>query len=99
MPRNFLKNFVCMVVAVFMVSVVWAESDLEKCTKTYIDNNFSVAYPVCMKSAEAGNAIAQKYVGYMLEFGNGVSKDERLAVEWYRKSAEQDNSSAQANLG
>jgi TPR repeat protein len=31
--------------------------------------------------------------------GQGVQKDHKLAVKWYRKSAEQGNSPAQSNLG
>jgi hypothetical protein len=35
----------------------------------------------------------------MYEKGWGVPKDFKLAVKWYRKSAEQGNAKAQSNLG
>lgn len=38
-------------------------------------------------------------IGVNFESGTVVPKDDRLAVEWYTKSAEQGNVSAQFNLG
>lgn len=52
-----------------------------------------------LKMAQDGNAQAQAYVGYCFATGQGVAKDERQAVEWYRKAAEQGNAKAQSNLG
>ena len=47
---------------------------------------------------EAGTA-AQVCLGEMYEEGKGVRRNYRLAVEWYRKAAEQGNDYAQCNLG
>ncbi|MBK8639966.1 MAG: SEL1-like repeat protein [Chromatiaceae bacterium] len=49
--------------------------------------------------AQAGDAEAQNYFGYMYESGLGVAQDHGEAVRWYRKSAEQGLAEAQSNLG
>ncbi len=42
------------------------------------------------KSADQGNAQAQRNLGSMYEYGRGVPKSETEAVNWYRKSADQE---------
>ena len=56
----------------------------------YLDN---------IKKAEAGDAEAQVKVGIAYGNGEGVAKDIRQAVYWYRKSAENGNRYGQYNLG
>jgi len=51
------------------------------------------------KSAEQGNEIAQRNLGYKYHNGDGVPKDSAEAVKWFRKSAEQGDSLAQGILG
>ena len=41
------------------------------------------------KSALHGNLVAARYLGNAYWNGNGVEKDERKAVAWWRKPAEQ----------
>ena len=48
--------------------------------------------------AKAGDARAQYYVGFFLERGRGVAKDEQQAIAWFRKAAEQGHVKAQNNL-
>ena len=48
--------------------------------------------------ANKGHADSQFNLGLMYEQGIGVSKDEKEAIVWYRKSAEQGNVFAQYNL-
>ena len=50
------------------------------------------------RAAEQGNALAQNKLGFSYAQGQGVAKDEALAVTWYRKGAEQGNAWAQRNL-
>ena len=45
------------------------------------------------------NAYAQNNLGYMYYHGQGVEKDYKEAIKWYKLSAEQGFSSAQNNLG
>ncbi|KIO47791.1 tetratricopeptide repeat protein, partial [Nitrosospira sp. NpAV] len=42
---------------------------------------------------------AQYALGVLYAKGRGVAQDDREAVSWYRKAAEQGNADAQYNLG
>ncbi|MHB9148020.1 MAG: SEL1-like repeat protein [Candidatus Amoebophilus sp.] len=46
-----------------------------------------------------GDALTQIILGYMYETGQGVEQDDKEAVEWYRKAAEQHHPIAQNHLG
>ena len=49
-------------------------------------------------AAEKGNAKAQSQVGIAYSIGRDVPKDEKTAVEWFRRSAEQGNPDGQSLL-
>jgi TPR repeat protein len=49
--------------------------------------------------ANKGDAYAQTLLGTMYRCGDGVPRDYKKAVTWYRKAAEQGNASAQSSLG
>ena len=49
--------------------------------------------------AERGFADAQLFLGVMYARCDGVLKDDKIAVQWYLKSADRDNAKAQQNLG
>lgn len=51
------------------------------------------------KLANQGDAKAQFTLGLMYDSGNGISKDDEKAVEWYSKAVEQGYYYAQHNLG
>ena len=51
------------------------------------------------KSAEFGNAEAQRRLGYCYYVGKGIREDKREAVKWYRLAAGQGNAEAQWRLG
>lgn len=65
----------------------------------YQANNLPLAYQEFLTAAKDGHADSQFNVGLMYEQGIGVGKDEKEAIEWYTKSAIQENSAAQFNLG
>ena len=46
------------------------------------------------KSAEQGYTMAQYKLGYIYDYGQGVSKDLEKAVYWYKKAAENGDSAA-----
>lgn len=50
------------------------------------------------KRAEAGDAAAQRNLGYRYSLGVDVKKDESLAFEWTKKAAEQGDAKAMFNL-
>ena len=49
--------------------------------------------------AEKGDAEAQYKLGFMYERGQGVLKNDREAVKWFRNAAEQGHARAQYSLG
>ena len=51
------------------------------------------------KSAEFGNAKAQRWLGACYYFGTGIREDKQEAVKWFRLAAEQKNAEAQYSLG
>ena len=51
-----------------------------------------------VKKAESGDALAQLNLGSFFYHGQGVGKDEKEAVKWYTKSAEQGNETAKYAL-
>jgi TPR repeat protein len=55
--------------------------------------------PDCRVKAEQGHAQAQNNLGAMYKLGQGVVKDYKESVKWYRLAAEQGDAQAQYNLG
>ncbi len=51
------------------------------------------------RKAESGNAKDQLGLARLYYNGDGVTKDDAKAAEWYQKAAEQGNAFAQYNLG
>src|SRR3989442_867918 len=49
--------------------------------------------------AEKGDRVAQRYIGWHYYLGQGVTKDFVEAATWFRKAADQGDSSAQWLLG
>ena len=65
----------------------------------YDRSNYATALRVWLPQAQAGDPMAQTYVGEIYERGLGLEPDYGLAIQWYRKAAEQGYSRAQINLG
>ena len=51
------------------------------------------------KSAEFGNAKAQRWLGACYFWGAGIREDKQEAVKWYRLAADQGDAEAQRSLG
>jgi hypothetical protein len=49
--------------------------------------------------AQAGDPVAEFRLGRAYETGDGVPRDDTLAVTWYRKAAEQGNPAAENSMG
>jgi TPR repeat protein len=50
--------------------------------------DYEKAFPILRKAAELGNAEAQYNLGYFLQNGVEISKNENEAFQWYKKSSE-----------
>ncbi len=57
------------------------------------------AYILMKAAADQGHADAMGGLGYFYSVGEVVSKDEKLAAEWFRKGAVKGSAKAQLNLG
>ena len=66
--------------------------------KFYGLGKYIEAYPLLLIEARKGEANAQFYLGKMYDLGWGVTQNYEDAVKWYRLSAKQGNTYAQANL-
>jgi hypothetical protein len=64
----------------------------------YNNQDYTNAFAILLPLAEAGNAVAQRYLGILYEAGAGVAKDKAEATNWYRKAADQGDAEAQKNL-
>ncbi len=76
-----------------------ANADLASVKALYLRGEFPAALSELKPLAEAGDAKAQSLLGYMLDFGEGVTEDDPAAARWYCRAAEQGDASAQFNLG
>ena len=76
-----------------------ALADFNEGFAAYQRDDYATAFEEWLPIAEQGHAAAQKYLGTMYEFGQGVSQDYAEAVKWYRLAAEQGIAFAQYNLG
>lgn len=61
--------------------------------------NYAEAFKLFSLAAQKGDALSQNYLGHMYYCAKGVLKDEKLALEWWNKSEQQNNDDAAYNLG
>ncbi|HTT08873.1 MAG TPA: tetratricopeptide repeat protein [Gammaproteobacteria bacterium] len=61
--------------------------------------DYAAAMKLWQPKAEAGDKIAQNYMGVLYQLGLGVDRDYVKAVQWYVKAAENGNADAQRILG
>ena len=64
----------------------------------YKTDNYTQALEELRPLAEKGDAAAQNSLGVMYEQGKGVPRNQKKAVFWYRKAADQGLDTAQYNL-
>jgi len=90
----------CLVALMLFASFAAAQSsDLSAAINAYSEGQYEGAVALLLPMADAGDPVAQFYLGYMYEVGKGVEADLATAVDWYRRSAEQGLLKAQFNLG
>ena len=62
------------------------------------EQDYKEAAKWCQKAAEQGQAWAQNHLGWMYQFGQGITQDYKEAFKWYQKAAEQGWAYAQYDL-
>jgi TPR repeat protein len=76
-----------------------AEQDLVKAKSLYTAKDYDSARSLFTQAANAGNAEAMSYLGYMYAAGRGGPQDYQQARQWYEKAATAGNTMAMQNLG
>ena len=71
----------------------------KKCQMFLIGGEYQEAAKPCMAAAKAGYPLAQYNMGWMYLNAKGVKQDLREAFVWFRKAAEQNEPTAQFNMG
>lgn len=75
-----------------------ASASLEKGVAAYGANDMPLAFKEFSSGAEAGDPAAQFNLGLMHEQGIGTDKNEKIALDWYKKSGALGNMFAQYNV-
>ena len=85
-----------LLVVTFSISGHAAERDWG--LDAYRVSDYQSALMIWTPLAEAGDAVAQFNIGYMHEFGEGVTSNHVLAAKWYERAADQGDARAQHSL-
>ena len=72
-----------------LVATSVAAADVDAGIRAYDRGDYANAFREFRTLAEQGHAGAQGALGHMYYYGEGVPQDDRQAVFWYRKAAEQ----------
>ena len=76
-----------------------ADQTYEAGKQAYINGDYQRAYAILSPLAADGNPEAQKMLGIMYDYGQGVKKDSRKALDWYIKAASQGQPAVQYQIG
>ncbi len=96
--KRLLPILLTLVALLFNPTEGWS-ADFRKGLDAAQRGDYATALREWKPLAEQGNAKAQFNLGATYYDGEGVPKDDKEAVKWYRLAAEQGNAEAQFNLG
>ena len=82
-----MKTLVCIVFILILSLCVWGSTPTPEKIAEWKED------------AKNGDAWAQFTLGIAYATGRGVPQDDKVAVKWYKKAAEQGHADAQAGLG
>jgi TPR repeat protein len=88
-----MKNLIatiCLTLTILLgsVGVSWS-ADYQKGVAAYKSGDYATALREWTPLAKQGNADAQSLLGAMYNEGQGVPKNHKTAVKWYKLAAEQ----------
>jgi TPR repeat protein len=91
--KNYLMKRILLFVTftVLIVQATYSQTveDLNKQSKTLLDSGkYKEAEPVLRKAAELGSGEAQYNLGYLLQSGVLGEKKPKEAIEWFKKSSD-----------
>ncbi|NRA82714.1 MAG: sel1 repeat family protein [Gammaproteobacteria bacterium] len=96
MNKLILLTFVTLSIFSFNLN---ANPTIEKGFRAYQDQDYIVALTNLRPLAEEGDAYAQYVLGVMYAMGQGVARNDDIAIKLYRKSADQGHADAQFAMG
>ena len=104
MDSNKLSNWLQVAADVGIIGglalVAVSNESIDSGIRAFCDRQFVSAFEILRPYAEQGNADAQVILAILLDDGaEGVEKNTRESISWYRKAAEQGDGEAQTNLG
>lgn len=94
-----MNRCLSLVLVLLLICFAAVADGLEPGVRAYRDGNYAAAFTYWKPMAEAGNADAQVYLGWLYSRGLGVEKDYAASADWYRRAAEQGDPNAQYELG
>jgi TPR repeat protein len=97
MNRTFKAAVAALVLAVGFAGSV-AAGPFEDGIAAYRDGDYATALRLLRPRAEKGESEAQRILGHMYFWGQGVTQDYAAAMGWYRRAAEQGNTDAQFDV-
>ncbi len=77
----------------------YVEETLKKANLLVKQGQVAKALPLYLQLAEQGNRDAQFHAGLIYANGQGITKDDKQAVDWFSKAAKQGHREAQTKLG
>ena len=92
MKKIFLASFLVLFSLSTRADFITAENDFN-------DRRYQEAFNEFLSLSETGDFRSQYYTGYLYLYGLGVTKDEKKALEYIQKSADQGYDKAQVLLG
>ena len=88
-----------LILSLVLFSSAALAAPIDDALKSYDQGDFAQAAKLLPDLAKAGDARAQYSLAVMYFYGRGLPEDEKLALEWARKSAEQGNLDAMFFVG
>lgn len=89
MMKNYFISGV--VLAITLVSNAPVAATVDECTELINQKKYELAFPVCKKAADQGDAIASRNMSIMYGAGRGITRDHKESMKWLRKASEQAN--------
>jgi TPR repeat protein len=93
------KQLISAILITVMIAAPVYANDFQEGLDAIHATDYEKALGKLIPLAESGHPAAQYNIGVMHEWGNGVPKDNFVALKWYKRSAERFHKDAQNNLG
>ena len=97
MKSSLTAIYLTLALSLGTVSAAWS-ADFQKGLAAYNSGDYATALHEWTPLAERGNADAANHIGQIYRNGQGVLRDHKTAVKWYRLAAEEGHAFGAINL-